>query len=145
MSDIHVHIEAEVNHTEDLEKVQQAIQNIFGTLTFEVKNRKWGRLIVSNTTGHEALIKLYDLLNREQIIAAARKVLKTSMSDDSLTFCLNKQVAYAGHVSFCQQTGESPLGPIQVHIQCSNPRKLVDWIAPSPKRRPRPSVPRQKR
>ncbi|MCW4034509.1 MAG: hypothetical protein NWF03_04015, partial [Candidatus Bathyarchaeota archaeon] len=127
------------------EKVQQAIQNIFGTLTFEVKNRKWGQLLVSNTTGHEALLKLYDLLKREKILSAARKVFKASMADDSLTFYLNKQVAYAGHISFCQQTGESPLGSIHVHIKCTNPRKLVDWLAPRQKRRPPPSVSRQKR
>ena len=145
MSDINVHIEAEINHTEDPKKVQKAIRNIFGTLTFEVKNRKWGQLLVSDTTGHEALIKLYDLLKREKILAAARKVFKASMTDDSLTFYLNKQVAYAGHISFCQQTGESPLGPIQVHIKCNNPRKLVDWLAPRPKRRPPPSAPRPNR
>jgi uncharacterized protein len=123
-------VEAQVNPTEDLEKVKQAVENIFGALDFKVKSRKWGRLLTSETKGHESLIKLFDILSRERIVAAARKVLFSGLDDNSVTFYLNKQVAYAGHISFSQQTAESPLGPIKVQIRCSNPRKLIEWLAP---------------
>jgi predicted RNA binding protein with dsRBD fold (UPF0201 family) len=135
MNEIVVHVEVEVNPTEDLEKVKLAVENIFGAVTFEVESRRWGQLLIAETTGTEGLTKLYNLLRREQIRAAARKVFFSGMSEKSVTFYLNKQVAYAGHVSFCQQTAESPLGPINVQIRCSNPRELIEWLTPKPAKR----------
>ena len=135
MNEIVVHVEMEVNPTEDLEKVKLAVENIFGAATFEVESRRWGQLLIAETTGTEGLTKLYNLLRREQIRAAARKIFFSGMSEKSVTFYLNKQVAYAGHISFCQQTAESPLGPINVQIRCSNPRELIDWLTPKPAKR----------
>jgi hypothetical protein len=43
---------------------------------------------------------------------------------------LNKQVAFAGHVSFSKEVAESPLGPIKVKIESENPRDLIDWLTP---------------
>ena len=139
MNELAVHVEVEVNPTEDLEKVKLAVENIFGAVKFEVESRKWGRLLIAETAGTEGLTKLYNLLRREQIRAAARKVFFSGMSEKSVTFYLNKQVAYAGHVSFCQQTAESPLGPINVQIRCDNPRKLIEWLTPKPPKRNAPS------
>jgi len=120
-----------------LEKIKQAVENLFGAVTFNVKSRTWGQLLVAETRGTEGLTKLANLLKQEQILAAARKVLRNGMNETSVAFYLNKQVAYAGHVSFSQQTAESPLGPITVKISCGNPQKLVDWLAPRPPRKTR--------
>jgi len=139
MNKIVVHVEAEVNPTEDLEKVKQAVENIFGAVTFKVESRKWGRLLIAKTRGTEGLTKLYNLLGRERILAAARKVFFSGMDEKSVTFYLNKQVAYAGHISFSQKTAESPLGPINVQIRCDNPRKLIEWLTPKPTKRNVPS------
>ena len=140
MNNISVHVEVEVNPTEDLEKVKQAVENIFGTVSFKVESRKWGQLLITKTTGTAGLTTLRNILARERIRAAARKVLRGGMDDNSVTFYLNKQVAYAGHVSFSQKTAESPLGPISVQISCSNPRELIKWLTPRPtKKHPSPS------
>jgi uncharacterized protein len=139
MNDVTVNIEVEVNKTEDAEKVKHAVQNIFGAVTFDAKPKTWGQLLKAQTSGTEGLTKLANLLKRAQILAAARKVLRSGADETSITFYLNKQVAYAGHVSFSEQTAESPLGPIKVVINTSDPRRLVDWIAPRqlPKRKQR--------
>ena len=120
-----------------MEKVKSSVENLFGAVTFKVKSRTWGQLLVAETRGTEGLTKLANLLKREQILAAARKVLRNGTKETSVTFYLNKQVAYAGHVSFSQQTAESPLGPITVKISCDNTRKLVDWLAPRPPKKTR--------
>jgi predicted RNA binding protein with dsRBD fold (UPF0201 family) len=112
---------------------------MFGPLDFEVKEKTWGQLLTARINGIQGLTKLSNLLKREQILTAARKVLRKSIDNNSLTFYLNKQVAFAGHVSFCQQSGESPLGPITVKIACEDPKKLVNWLAPKPLRRSKPS------
>ncbi|MBN1785324.1 MAG: hypothetical protein JW815_06260 [Candidatus Bathyarchaeota archaeon] len=136
MNNISVHVEVEVNPTEDLEKVKQAVQNILGTVAFKVESRKWGQLLIANTTGTAGLSTFRNILARERIRAAARKVLLGGMDNDSVTFYLNKQVAYANHVSFSQKTAESPLGPISVQISCSNPRELIKWLTPRPTKKP---------
>jgi len=143
MNNLSVHVEVEVNPTEDLEKVKHAVENIFGKVAFKVESRTWGQLLIANTTGKAGLFTLRNMLARERIRAAARKVLLSGMDDNSVTFYLNKQVAYADHVSFSQKTAESPLGPISVQISCSNPRELIEWLTPRPTKKP-PSPSRHK-
>ncbi|MBT8172385.1 hypothetical protein KJN74_05900 [Candidatus Bathyarchaeota archaeon] len=132
LDEIIAYIEVEVNPTEDLEKVKHAVENIFGILPFKIKSKTWGKLLVATRIGFEGLIKFANLLKREQILAAARKVFRSVMNESSITFYLNKQAAYAGHISFSEQTAESPLGPIKVQIRTRSPRKLINLLAPKP-------------
>lgn len=125
----------EVNPTEDLEKVKKAVENIFGTVNFRVESRKWGHLLTAETKGTAGLIKLCNLLRREQIRDASRRIFFSGLGEKTLTFHLNKQVAYAGHISFSQQKSESPLGPINIQILCDNPRELLEWLAPKTTKR----------
>ena len=123
-------VEVEVNPTEDVDKVRQAVENIFGSLKLEEKPQHRGSLLLAQAKSVENLSKFANLLRRERIRDAARRVLFQGLKGNTITFCLNKQVAYAGHVSFCESVGESPLGPIKAQIKSSNPRKLIDWLAP---------------
>ncbi len=91
--------------------------------------------LTGKAEGLEALSRFHELLRRELILDAARKVLLRGIREDTIAFYLNKQVAYVGHLSFSQPTGESPLGPIRVEIECDNPRQLIDWLAPRTVRR----------
>ena len=130
MNEIDVYIEAEVNPTENPEKVKLAVENVFGVVKFEMQTRKRGSLLTARAKGTEGLTKLCNLLRRERIRDAARSVLFGGLDGNDITFYLNKQVAYVGHVSFSEPAGESPLGPIKVKITCDNPRQLIDWLAP---------------
>ena len=130
MDEIDIRVEAEVNPTEDLEKVKRAVENVFGSVEFEVKPQRRGSLLIAKAKGMEGLTKLHNLLRRERIRNAARGVLFNGLSEKSVVFYLNKQVAYAGHLSFSKPVAESPLGPIKVQIRCDDPRKLVEWLAP---------------
>ncbi|MEM3457868.1 MAG: RNA-binding domain-containing protein [Candidatus Bathyarchaeia archaeon] len=130
MDKIKVCVEAEINPTESEEKVKRAIENIFGNIQTKVQPIYKGAIITAEATEREALTKLYNLLRRERIRDAARAVLFEGLSGKTINFYLNKQVAYAGHVSFSKEVAESPLGPIKVKIECENPRELIDWLAP---------------
>jgi len=123
-------VEVDVNPTEDLEKVKTAVTNVFTNVEFEVKSQRRGSMLVARAHGMEGLTKLYNLLRRERIRDAARGALFEGLSGKSVTFYLNKQVAYVGHLSFSKPVAESPLGPIKVQIRCDNPRELIDWLAP---------------
>lgn len=128
MDEVNVYVEVEINPTESEDKVKEAVENMFGSIPVQVKPLRKGSLLVSEAKGLEALTKLCNLLRRERIRSAARKALFEGLKGDVISFCLNKQVAYAGHVSFSQEVAESPLGPIRVRIECENPRELISWL-----------------
>ncbi|UCB61155.1 MAG: hypothetical protein JSW72_03645 [Candidatus Bathyarchaeota archaeon] len=130
MNEVDLQVEVEVNPTEDVDKVMQAVENIFGRLDFEEKTQRRGGLLLARTKMMEGLSKFGKVLRRDRIRDAARGVLFQGLRGDTIAFCLNKQVAYAGHVSFCDPVAESPLGPIKVKITSENPKKLIDWLAP---------------
>jgi predicted RNA binding protein with dsRBD fold (UPF0201 family) len=129
MEEIVIHAEAEINPTESEEKVRTAINNIIGNATFTVKPALKANILCAETKKRESLIKLRSLLRNDRIRDAARKALNRAISGNKISFCLNKQVAFAGHVSFSEETAESPLGPIRITIETDNPRQVVDWLA----------------
>jgi len=77
------------------------------------------------------------IIQRDRIRAAARSILRRSVDGNRIIFFLNKQAAYAGHVSFSAPEGESPLGPIQVIVETDNPEQLINWLAPQQEERRR--------
>jgi len=130
MDKIKITVEAAVNPTEDVDKVKIAVHKVLGEIPLQVLNDQYGARLFGRKEGLRALVTFHDLLRRELILDAARRVLFSGLRGDTITFYLNKQVAYVGHVSFSQPEGESPLGPIRVDIQCDNPRALINWLAP---------------
>ncbi len=128
--EVTVYLEAEVNPTESEDKVKKAIFNLFGDLPIETKPAHKGSVITAHAKGQEVLSTLRNVLARDRIRDASRKALHEGMKSDSLTFYLNKQVAFAGHVSFSEAEAESPLGPIKAVVKCENPPELINWLAP---------------
>ncbi|TMI33845.1 hypothetical protein E6H28_00860 [Candidatus Bathyarchaeota archaeon] len=125
----HVHSETEVRPTEDPEKVKKAVTNI---LRGEVEVRQldeWSGKIILEGKDQPSLERFRMILQRDRIRAAARSILRRSVDGNRLVFYLNKQAAYAGHVSFSAPEGESPLGPIHVIVETGNPDQLIDWLA----------------
>ena len=69
------------------------------------------------------------MLRNDRIRDAARRFLFKSIRGNMISFFLNKQVAFAGHISFSEETAESPLGPIRVNIETDDTEQLVEWLA----------------
>lgn len=130
MDDVDLLVEAEVNPTEDQEKVLMALVRVFGDIGYKLEERGFTKFLIGKEKGLAGLSRFRDLLRRELICDAARTVLFKGLRDNTITFYLNKQVAYVGHISFSEPIGESPLGPIRVEICCDDPHKLIDWLAP---------------
>ena len=128
MEKITMRIEAEINPTETEPKVREAIEKMFGPMDTKIKTQGKVSLIQADTSDQDALTRFHNLLQREHIRAAARTVLLKGMDRKTLSFCLNKQVAYAGHVSFSQEQSESPLGPIRVEIRSENPKEIIEYL-----------------
>ena len=129
MDQVTVLAEAEINPTEAEEKVEAAVRNVIGKVSVTVKPLGKGSVLTAEASGQASLVKLRSLLRTDRIRDAARKALFRSIRGNTIRFCLNKQVAFAGHVSFSEETAESPLGPIRVTITSDNPRQLIEWLA----------------
>lgn len=129
MEKVTVHIEVDINPTEDEEKVKKAINNILSNSTFTSEPAFQGCKLKADAQGQASLTNFRTLLRNDRIRDAARKVLYRATRDNKISFYLNKQVAYAGHVSFSEEYAESPLGPIHVVIETDAPKQLVEWLA----------------
>ena len=130
MSQTTVQIEADVNPTESEEKVRKAVLNIFGDMPMDLKPAQKGNVLTADVKGQEPLNTLRNLLLRDHIRDASRKALYHGLRDNIVTIYLNKQAAFAGHVSFSEAEAESPLGPIKVTIKTGAPQQFIDWLAP---------------
>ncbi len=130
MDQVTVHIEADVNPTESENNVRQAIENMFGNVPIRIDGQRGGSALISEALGKDVLTKLQNLLRRERIRNAARSALFEGLDRGKVTFYLNKQVAFSGHVSFCKENAESPLGPIRVQVDSEDPRGIIEWLAP---------------
>lgn len=116
-------------------KVEKAILNVLrGEIQYQEIDEWSGKLMIEGKD-LSSLERLKMIVQRDQIRAAARSVLRRSVEDNRIVFFLNKQAAYAGHVSFSAPEGESPLGPIQVIIESEKPEDVIDWLAGRPEDR----------
>jgi len=127
---IKITVEVDVNPTEDPGKVQVAVQKVLGDFHLDKIDDEDRTRLVGSAEGLESLSAFHELLRKERILDAARRVLFKGLRGNTVTFYLNKQVAYVGHISFSQSEGESPLGPIRVEVQCDRPKELIYWLAP---------------
>jgi predicted RNA binding protein with dsRBD fold (UPF0201 family) len=132
LEDVTVIVESDILPTEDESKVERAVRNIFPLIEIRLEENK-GRRIKGHAKGLEILSEFRSLLKRSRIRAATRSIMLRSISASSITVTLNKQAAYAGHVSFTTDPNESPLGPIILTIQSQKPQEVIDWLV-KPKR-----------
>ena len=135
MDEITVFVETEIYPTESAEKVKAAVNNVLGNANIIIKPSIKGSTLTMITKGPESLSKLRNLIRNERIRDATRRLLFKSIRGAMITFYLNKQVAFAGHISFSEETAESPLGPIRVNIKTEKPQQLIDWLAEKPLKR----------
>lgn len=116
MTGVEVIVEAVVNPTESVEKVERAIRNVLGGI-YIMRATTGERIILrGRLEGVESLRHLKGLLGRMRIRDAARAFLNRNTQGSVLAFGLNKQAAYSGRVSFYNPR-EAPLGPIQITVK----------------------------
>jgi predicted RNA binding protein with dsRBD fold (UPF0201 family) len=129
MAEVRVFVETEIYPTESEDNVKAAVNNVLSNTAISIKPSLKGSTLTALAKGQDSLIKLRNLLSNDRIRDASRKLFFKSIRGNMISFCLNKQVAFAGHVSFSEETAESPLGPIRVSIETDNPQQLIDWLA----------------
>ncbi len=130
-----IRVEVEIRPTEDPEKVEKALRNVFEPDKIRIEERGSGyKVLVAESYSYRSLIKLHDLIRRERILDAARSMLRKGVMGNMLIFKINKQAALQNRLSFVDMDSESPLGPITFIIETDNPYEVIDWLAPKTSR-----------
>ncbi len=124
--DVPLDIRAEcyVYPSEDSVKVIKAVKNILNNCNPTVTNSK----IQAVSRNSESLHKVYVHARSRAILGVLRRVLGENTIANSTWFYLNKQAAYAGIVSICEEESQSPLGPIKITITSNQLQLIIDWL-----------------
>lgn len=99
--------------TEDPDKVSLAIRNIFGNMDLAYDGN--ASTFSGSLDGLEGLKSFRDKIAQDRIRDTLKRVFSRWRRGDELSFGLNRQAAYVGHVSLSLEN-EDPMGPIQVNI-----------------------------
>jgi predicted RNA binding protein with dsRBD fold (UPF0201 family) len=98
--------------TEDPLKVSQAIKNLFGDISLKMGEHD----ISASLEGIKSLEKFRGVIAQDRIRDTIKNVFNRWSKEDLLNFGLNRQAAFAGHVSLNLEN-EDPMGPIKVEIK----------------------------
>ncbi|MEM4245875.1 MAG: RNA-binding domain-containing protein [Candidatus Bathyarchaeia archaeon] len=122
-------VEAQICPTEAPEKVKEAVRNIYsGPLNEEPTADGVRGVLRGASEDIDDLKGLKESLRSDRIRAAAQAAMTSGLSENRFTVYLNKQVAYAKHVSFCTTLNESPLGPITLIVEADAPLTAIEWL-----------------
>jgi len=129
---VKVKIEVEVRPTEDIEKVIKAVKNVLDVKDLDVVKGGLPEfyILTKEFDSLRPLTKLHQVLRRERILDAARSIFFKMSRRNILVIKIHKQAAYAGRLTFVTEDAESPMGPINIYIESSDIRKVIDWLAP---------------
>jgi predicted RNA binding protein with dsRBD fold (UPF0201 family) len=119
-------VDAQIHPTEIEERVTAAITNIFPDIELQVRT-DW---ISSKTENWDDLLYFSELLEKQRVLDAARRMVLDHLSGNTTRFLLNKQAAYVGKINFCETEEESPMGPLFVVLSSEQINELLDRIVP---------------
>ena len=113
-----------VNPSEDPDKVEKAIANIFPYSIIKYENF----IMLAQSKELRSFEKIYETIHTNQSQKTYSRTLENNLENDTTWFFLNKQAAFVEKVAICDEPEESPLGPIKVTLTSSNIDGIIDWI-----------------
>lgn len=126
IAQVEIEIETEVNPTEDVDRVVEAVKNLFPDAEVEVVEQK----LVAKARNLE---RFRELLRRQRILDTARTEMKRGLSGKEIRILLNKQTAVVSRINFVEE--DAVLGPITVRFRLNwvSPERFMDYVAPQTK------------
>ena len=113
-----------VNPSESIEKIEKAISNIFPYSIINNNNLS----INAQSKELRSFEKIYQFIHNNKLQKNYLRSLEDHLQDDTTWFYLNKQAAFVEQIAICEESNESPLGPIKVIITSSNIDAIIDWL-----------------
>ena len=116
-----IEISCPVYPSEDPEKVKTAILKIFPNAVLEETDNGF-------TGRTDSLERFSKQIRKQKILDTTRSVFIHGKRGDRTRFFLNKQVAFVGKISFCEE--KTILGTIKVVIIDEDLDELIDKVSP---------------
>jgi len=113
-----------INPSEDPSKVESSISKIFPYC--EIKIEKFS--IKGDSNDLHSLEKIHQAIHSRQSQRIYRRTMEKNLENNSTWFYLNKQAAFAEKIAICENSDESPLGPIKIVVTSTNIDKIIDWL-----------------
>ena len=113
-----------INPSESIEKVEKAISNIFPYSI--INNNDFS--INAHSKELRSFEKIYLFIHNNNLQKNYLRSLEDNLDNDTTWFYLNKQAAFVEQIAICEESNESPLGPIKVTLTSSNIDAIIDWI-----------------
>jgi predicted RNA binding protein with dsRBD fold (UPF0201 family) len=132
-----VHITCPVNPTEDIKKVETALENLLGRSDFTSVDNTDVSEITTTFTNREGINLIRQTIHETRIIDAARKRLRSNWNETSTKIYFDKQAAFAKKLRIIDDTLElPPLGSIEIVIIFDSEQEFeefVNWFTPPTK------------
>ena len=113
-----------ITPSESIEKIEKAISNIFPYSI--ISNDDFS--INAQSKELRSFEKIYQFIHNNNLQKNYLRSLEDNLHDDTTWFYLNKQAAFVEQIAICEESNESPLGPIKVTLTSSNINAIIDWI-----------------
>lgn len=126
-----------VNPTEDIKKVEKALENLLGRSDFAVTDNGDILGISRSFTNRDVMNLVRQTIHETRIIDAARKRLETNWNGTSTKIYFDKQAAFAKKTRIIDDNQDlPPLGSIEIVLAFdSEPEfeEFVKWFTPPTK------------
>ena len=121
---LNVQVFCEINTSEESSKVNTAVHNIFPNLEISINRHQ----IIGKSSSVESLSNISESINTKNTKNILQRILKQNTDGHSTWFYLNKQAAFVNMVVLCNESDESPLGPIKVVIEANNVENIIQSL-----------------
>lgn len=119
-----VQVSCQINPSEDPSKVETAILNIFPDLEISISDK----LLLGKSNGMNTLSNVSESIRSKDTKNIYQRILKKNSNENSTWFYLNKQAAFVNTVSLCNESNESPLGPIKVVLEGNDIENIIQSL-----------------
>ena len=113
-----------INPSENPSKVKQAISNILPYVEIEINNNS----LKATSENLETLSNIFDVIHSRKIQRVYRRFMNNNLHNNSTWFYLNKQAAFSNTIVLCDESEESPLGPIKIILTSNNIQQIIEWL-----------------
>ena len=119
-----VQVSCQINPSEDPSKVETAILNIFPDLEISISDK----LLIGKSNGMNTLSNISESIRSKNTKNIYQRILEKNSNENSTWFYLNKQAAFVNTVSLCNESNESPLGPIKVVLEGNDIENIIQSL-----------------
>ena len=119
-----IQVFCEINPSEDPSKVKTAILNIFPDLEISIS----AELLIGKSNDIGTLSNISESIHTKNTKNTYQRILKKNSNENSTWFYLNKQAAFVSTVALCNESNESPLGPIKVVLEGNDIENIIQSL-----------------